>query len=75
MKKLLLILSLVLSAMFSTILMAQNYPAKPVRLIIPYPPGGTTDILGRIIGQKLSILIGQPVVIENRIGASGNIAL
>ena len=74
MKKLLLILSLVLSAMFSTILMAQNYPAKPVRLIIPYPPGGTTDILGRIIGQKLSILIGQPVVIENRIGASGNIA-
>ena len=52
---------------------AQNYPAKPVRLIVPWPAGGTTDILGRVIGQKLNEAWGQPVVIENRGGAAGNI--
>ena len=52
---------------------AQAYPAKPVRLIVPWPAGGTTDILARIVGQKLSEQWGQPVVIENRGGASGNI--
>lgn len=54
--------------------MAQNadtYPNQPVRMIIPYTPGGGTDILGRILGQKLSDIWGQPVVIENRPGASG----
>lgn len=52
---------------------AQAYPAKPVRLIVPWPAGGTTDILARIVGQKLNEQWGQPVVIENRGGASGNI--
>ncbi|MEO7726587.1 MAG: tripartite tricarboxylate transporter substrate binding protein, partial [Burkholderiales bacterium] len=52
---------------------AQIYPAKPVRLIVPWPAGGTTDILGRVIGQKLNEAWGQPVVIENRGGAAGNI--
>src|SRR3954469_22800447 len=52
---------------------AQNYPAKPVRLIVPWPAGGTTDILGRVIGQKLNEAWGQPVVIENRGGAAGHI--
>ncbi len=52
---------------------AQNYPAKPVRLIVPWPAGGTTDILGRVIGQKLNEMWGQAVVIENRGGAAGNI--
>jgi tripartite-type tricarboxylate transporter receptor subunit TctC len=52
---------------------AQTYPAKSVRLIIPWPAGGTTDILGRIVGQKLNESWGQPVVIDNRGGASGNI--
>ncbi|MGH8617573.1 MAG: Bug family tripartite tricarboxylate transporter substrate binding protein, partial [Burkholderiales bacterium] len=51
----------------------QAYPSKPVRLIVPWPAGGTTDILGRVIGQKLSETWGQPVVIENRGGAAGNI--
>jgi tripartite-type tricarboxylate transporter receptor subunit TctC len=50
---------------------AQDYPDRPVTLIIPYSPGGGTDILGRILGQKLSELWGQPVVVENRPGASG----
>lgn len=52
---------------------AQSYPVKPIRIIVPYPPGGTTDILTRLIGQKLTEAWQQQVVIENRAGASGNI--
>ena len=52
---------------------AQDYPSKPIRFVIPYPAGGPTDILGRVVGQKLSENIGQPVVIENKPGASGMI--
>ncbi len=54
-------------------LFAQSYPNKPIRLILPFPPGGSTDILGRIIGQKLAERLGQPVVPETRPGAAGNI--
>lgn len=52
---------------------ADAYPDKPIRLIIPYPPGGATDVIGRIVGQRLSESIGSQVVIENRGGAGGNI--
>ena len=52
---------------------AQNYPEKSIRFISPYPPGGTTDLLTRTIGLKLSEQIGQPVVVENRAGAGGNV--
>jgi len=63
-----------LALIFSTAVLAQAWPsAKPVRMIIPYPPGGATDILGRLISQKLSPMIGQSVIVENRAGASGNI--
>ena len=54
---------------------AQSYPNKPIRLILPNPPGGATDILGRIIGRKLSERLGQPMVPENRPGAAGKIGI
>jgi len=52
---------------------AQAYPARSIRLIVPWPPTGTVDILGRTLGQKLSESVGQPVLVENRAGANGMI--
>lgn len=52
---------------------AQAYPAKPVRLVLPFPPGGGTDILGRMLAQKLGENMGQQVIAENRPGAGGNV--
>ena len=62
------------SLAFPALVTAQAWPVKPVRMIIPYPPGGATDILGRLVSQKLAPMIGQPVIVENRTGASGNVA-
>jgi tripartite-type tricarboxylate transporter receptor subunit TctC len=52
---------------------ADAYPGKPIRFILPFPPGGGTDILGRLISERLATRLGQPVVIENRGGAGGNV--
>ena len=54
---------------------ADDYPTKPVRLIIPYGPGGNTDIVGRTVGQKLGERLGQPIVFDNRGGAAGTIGV
>jgi tripartite-type tricarboxylate transporter receptor subunit TctC len=63
-----ILLSLLL-ALFSGLSLAQAYPSKPVRLIIPFPPGGSNDVVGRAIGQQLAERLGQGVVIDNRGGA------
>jgi tripartite-type tricarboxylate transporter receptor subunit TctC len=62
-----------LSALSVTTARSEDYPTKPVKWVVPYPPGGTTDILARIIGQYLSEHLGQQFVIDNRPGAGNNI--
>ena len=52
---------------------ADNYPTKPIHIIVPYPAGGTSDILARTIGQRLSESLGQPVIVDNKPGANGNV--
>lgn len=69
-------LALVTLAMLATGMSANaqdNWPAKPVRLVVPFAAGGSTDVVGRMLGQRLQALWGQPVVIENRAGAGGNV--
>ena len=60
-------------AVLSADLHAQSYPAKPIRMMVPFPAGGGSDTIGRVIGQKLAERLGQPIVVENRPGAGGSI--
>lgn len=53
--------------------LAQGYPERPIRLIVAFPPGGSTDMAARVLGEKLGESLGQPVIVENKPGASGNI--
>jgi tripartite-type tricarboxylate transporter receptor subunit TctC len=69
-------LMLALAAVTAIITSAQAqdaWPTKPIRLIAPFPPASTADVIGRVLGQKLQQRLGQPVVVDNRVGASGNI--
>jgi len=59
------------ASMLSASALAQGYPNKPIRLVVPYAAGGVSDIMGRALAQKLGELIGQPMIVENRAGAAG----
>lgn len=72
-KRLFLRSFLLTSALPATALWAQNFPSKPIRIIVPVAAGGGTDVLARTLGQKAGELLGQPVVVENILGAGGNI--
>jgi tripartite-type tricarboxylate transporter receptor subunit TctC len=64
---------LAVAAMLPALAAAQSFPAKPIRIVVPFPPGGSTDLLARRIGEKLAAVWGQPVVVDNRAGAGGTL--
>ncbi len=66
-------LMLVSSLLFIGPVVAQDYPQGPLTMVVPFAPGGSTDIIGRMIAERLSVVLRQPVVVENRAGAGGNI--
>ncbi len=59
----------------TNIAQAQQFPTKPVRIVVPYAPGGATDIVGRIIGEEMRKILGQPFVVESKVGGNGIVAL
>src|SRR5437016_7186295 len=61
-------------AMSGSVALAQSYPSRPLRLFVSFPPGGASDLIARVVGVPLSARLGQPIVVENRPGANGNIA-
>lgn len=65
--------ALAATAMLPSLAAAQSFPTKPIRIVVPFPPGGSTDLLARRIGEKLAAVWGQPVVVDNRAGAGGTL--
>ncbi len=67
--------AIVLAALFSTGVHAQNYPNKPIKIVVGYAPGGAVDLVARTIGQSMSTSMGQPIIVENKPGGATNIAV
>jgi len=68
-------LAAVLAAAFAGPAAAQTFPSKPIRFVVPFPPGGSLDVSARAVADKMTPLLGQPVVVENRPGAGGNVGV
>ena len=68
-----LLLALAAFVALAPVARAQSWPARPVRLVVTFPPGGANDIIARLLGQALSERLGQPFIIDNRVGGSGNL--
>src|SRR5919201_4316923 len=64
----------ILAAALCTVAVAQPYPAKPIHVLVAFPPGGPVDIIARLIAPKMSEILGQQLIVENKVGASGNVA-
>lgn len=71
MRSLAMLITCVLPCLVATEAAAQQYPVRPIRLVVPFAPGGGADIMSRVIGTPLSVVLGQPVVVDNRPGAGG----
>lgn len=67
------LLTLPAAALAARAARAETWPARPVRMVVPFPPGGTTDFVARLVGDRLAAVLGQPFVIENRAGAGGTV--
>jgi tripartite-type tricarboxylate transporter receptor subunit TctC len=65
---------IILAALATSLASAQTYPTRPIRMLVGFPPGGSTDLAARALGERLSVALGQPIIVENKPGASGNIA-
>lgn len=65
--------ALTIGLLLAPVATAQGFPSKPIRMVVPYPAGGVVDVVGRTIGEQMSKSIGQPVVVENRVGAASSI--
>jgi tripartite-type tricarboxylate transporter receptor subunit TctC len=59
----------------SSIARAQTYPSRPITMVVPFAPGGATDVIGRMIAERMTSLLGQPVIVEDVTGAGGTIAI
>jgi len=73
MKSILRVLQCFVLVAFASLASAQSYPSKPIRFVVPYPPGGPLDTVARLLGQKVSESVKQPIVVDNKPGAGGNI--